>query len=99
MAALREFSNLGLLAFAVREAPTLREALASMVRYMDRQNEALGMWGEEAGPQVGIRLQILERPARLDAPGHRLPPPPRAGYARRGRRRASREHQQAFRLR
>lgn len=66
MAALREFSNLGPLAFVVREAPTLREALASMVRYMDLQNEALGMWVEEAGPLVVIRLQILsDRPGSM----------------------------------
>ncbi|WP_454764805.1 AraC family transcriptional regulator [Cupriavidus campinensis] len=66
MAALREFSNLGPLAFVVREAPTLREALASMVRYMDLQNEALAMWLEEAGPLVVIRLQILnERPGTM----------------------------------
>lgn len=66
MAALRDFSNLGPLAFVVREAPTLREALASMVRYMALQNEALAMWLEEEGPLVVIRLQLLsERPGTM----------------------------------
>ncbi|WP_354687171.1 AraC family transcriptional regulator [Cupriavidus necator] len=59
MAELRQFSNLGPLAFVVREQPTLRRALESMVRYMGLQNESLAMRMEEAEGLVMIRLQIL----------------------------------------
>ncbi len=64
MAELRQFSNLGPLAFVVREEPTLRRALESMVRYMGLQNEALTMRVEEADGMVMIRLHILS-----DTPG------------------------------
>ncbi|GAB7546743.1 AraC family transcriptional regulator [Cupriavidus sp. CuC1] len=64
MAELREFSNLGPLAFVVREEPTLRRALESMVRYMGLQNEALSMRMEEGDGVVMIRLQVLS-----DQPG------------------------------
>lgn len=64
MAELRQFSNLGPLAFVVREEPTLRRALESMVRYMSLQNEALVMRVEEADGMVLIRLQLLS-----DVPG------------------------------
>ena len=64
LAELRQFSNLGPLAFVVREAPTLRRALESMVRYMGLQNEALVMRVEEDDDLVLIRLHILS-----DAPG------------------------------
>lgn len=64
MAEQRQFSNLGPLAFVVREEATLRRALESMVRYMGLQNEALAMRVEEAEGLVLIRLQILS-----DAPG------------------------------
>ncbi|GJG94211.1 AraC family transcriptional regulator [Cupriavidus pauculus] len=59
MAELRQFSNLGPLAFVVREEPTLRRALESMVRYMGLQNEALAMRVEEIDDIVLIRLHIL----------------------------------------
>ncbi|MBY4729188.1 AraC family transcriptional regulator [Cupriavidus pauculus] len=64
MAELRQFSNLGPLAFVVREEPTLRGALESMVRYMGLQNEALAMRVEDVDGLVVIRLHILS-----DAPG------------------------------
>ncbi|MGO4332897.1 AraC family transcriptional regulator [Cupriavidus sp. 2TAF22] len=64
MAELREFSNLGPLAFVVREEPTLRRALDSMVRYMGLQNEALAMRVEESEGMVMIHLQVLS-----DEPG------------------------------
>jgi len=64
MAELRQFSNLGPLAFVVQEQPTLRRALESMVRHMDLQNEALSMRLEESEGLVMIRLQILS-----DEPG------------------------------
>ncbi|QBY49868.1 AraC family transcriptional regulator [Cupriavidus oxalaticus] len=59
MAELRQFSNLGPLAFVVREQPTLRRALESMVRYMGLQNESLAMRLEESEGLVIIRLQVL----------------------------------------
>ncbi len=66
MAELRQFSNLGPLAFVVREQPTLRRALESMVRYMGLQNESLAMRMEEAEGLVMIRLLILsEEPGTL----------------------------------
>lgn len=64
MAEMREFSNLGPLAFVVREESTLRRALESMVRHMGLQNESLAMRVEEAEGLVMIRLQIL-----IDQPG------------------------------
>jgi AraC-like DNA-binding protein len=64
LAELRQFSNLGPLAFVVREEPTLRRALESMVRYMGLQNESLAMRVEEMDGLVVIRLQILsDQPA------------------------------------
>ncbi|AGW93823.1 AraC family transcriptional regulator [Cupriavidus sp. DF5525] len=66
MAELRQFSNLGPLAFVVREQPTLRRALESMVLYMGLQNEALAMRMEEGEGLVMIRLQLLsEQPGTL----------------------------------
>jgi len=64
MAELRQFSNLGPLAFVVQEQPTLLRALESMVRYMDLQNESLTMRVEQAEDVVMIRLQVLS-----DQPG------------------------------
>lgn len=64
MAELRQVSNLGPLAFVVREQPTLRRALESMVRYMGVQNEALAMRMEESEGLLMIRLHILN-----DQPG------------------------------
>jgi AraC-like DNA-binding protein len=66
MAEMRQFSNLGPLAFVVREQPTLRRALESMVLHMGLQNEALAMRIEEGDGVVVIRLQILsEQPVAL----------------------------------
>lgn len=59
MAELREFANLGPLAFVVREEPTLRRALESMVRYMGLQNEALAMRMEESDGLILIALHLL----------------------------------------
>jgi len=64
MAELRQFSNLGPLAFVVQEQPTLLRALESMVRHMDLQNESLTMRVEQAEDVVMIRLQVLS-----DQPG------------------------------
>ncbi|MGO4304952.1 AraC family transcriptional regulator [Cupriavidus sp. RAF12] len=64
LAEQRQFSNLGPLAFVVREEPTLRRALESMVRYMGLQNEALAMRVEDDEGLVVIRLHIFS-----DEPG------------------------------
>ncbi len=49
MAETRQLSNLGPLAFVVREEPTLRRALQAMTHYLRLQNEALSMRIEETG--------------------------------------------------
>lgn len=59
MAETRELSNLGPLAFVVREEPTLRKALESMTRYLRLQNEALTTRIEEAGDLVIIRQEVV----------------------------------------
>ena len=59
MAETRELSNLGPLAFVMREEPTLRKALESMARYVRLHNEALAMRLEEAGDLVMIREEVV----------------------------------------
>ncbi|MHA7685281.1 AraC family transcriptional regulator [Cupriavidus sp. PET2-C1] len=59
MAETRELANLGPLAFVMREEPTLRRALESMVRYLRLQNEALAMRIDGADGLVTIRQEAL----------------------------------------
>jgi len=59
MAETRELSNLGSLAIAVREEPTLRRVLESVARYLRLHNEALAMRIEEADGMVIIRQEAL----------------------------------------
>ncbi|MFS8977230.1 AraC family transcriptional regulator [Cupriavidus necator] len=59
MAETRQLANLGPLAFAVREEPTLRKAVESMARYLRLHNEALAMRIEEAEGLVMIREEVL----------------------------------------
>jgi len=59
MAQTRELSNLGPLAIAVREEPTLRRALDSIARYLRLHNEAIAMRIEEANGLVVIRQEAL----------------------------------------
>ncbi|QYY28255.1 MULTISPECIES: AraC family transcriptional regulator [Cupriavidus] len=59
MAETRQLSNLGPLAFAMRQEPTLRRALESMARYLRLQNEAIAMRIEEAEGLVMLRQEAL----------------------------------------
>ncbi|MCP3712964.1 AraC family transcriptional regulator [Paraburkholderia sp. CNPSo 3274] len=67
MAESRQLSDLGPLAFAVREEPTLRKALESMVRYLHLQNEALMIRIEEAEGLVIISEEIQAAGTRRQA--------------------------------
>lgn len=59
MAETHQLSNLGPLAFAMHEEPTLRRAVESMARYMRLHNEALATRIEEAEGLVIIREEVL----------------------------------------
>jgi len=59
MAETRELANLGPLAFVMREEPTLRRALESMVRYLRLQNEAIAMRIDGVDGLVTIRQEAL----------------------------------------
>lgn len=61
MAMSRRLSNLGLIALAAREEPTVREALQCLQRTMHLHNEALRIDIEEANDVAVIREQILAR--------------------------------------
>ncbi|MCP3719972.1 AraC family transcriptional regulator [Paraburkholderia sp. CNPSo 3281] len=67
MAETRQLSNMGPLAFAVREEPTLRKALESMVRYLHLQNEALLIRIDEAEGLVIISEEIQAAGTRRQA--------------------------------
>ncbi|MBK6613797.1 AraC family transcriptional regulator [Ottowia sp.] len=67
MAETRQLANLGPLAIALREEPTLRRAVEAMARYMRLHNEALATRIEETDGLVMIRCDTLGRqlgPAR-----------------------------------
>jgi len=59
MAQQRRLSNIGPLALVVRDQPTLRDALESIVRYQHLHNEALGISIEPSGDLVLIREDLL----------------------------------------
>jgi AraC-like DNA-binding protein len=61
MAMSRRLSNLGLIALAAREEPTVRDALACLQRTMHLHNEALRLVIEEENDVVVLREQILAR--------------------------------------
>jgi AraC-like DNA-binding protein len=61
MAMSRRLSNLGLIALAAREQPTVREALYCLQRTMHLHNEALRIEIEEENDVVVLREQILAR--------------------------------------
>lgn len=61
MAMSRRLSNLGLIALAAREEPTVRDALRCLQRTMHLHNEALRIDIEEEGDVVVLREQILAR--------------------------------------
>jgi len=55
----RRLSNIGPLALLVRDQPTLRDVLESIVRYQHLHNEALGISIEPSGDLVLIREDLL----------------------------------------
>jgi AraC-like DNA-binding protein len=61
MAMSRRLSNLGLIALAAREEPTVRDALRCLQRTMHLHNEALRIDIEEENDVVVLREQILAR--------------------------------------
>lgn len=61
MAMSRRVSNLGLIALAAREEPTVRDALRCLQRSMHLHNEAIHIDIEEANDVVLLREQILAR--------------------------------------
>ncbi|TDN63163.1 AraC family transcriptional regulator [Paraburkholderia sp. BL10I2N1] len=65
MAETRRASNLGLLAFLIRDQPTLRHALNAIEHYAHLHNEALFLGVEEEGNVAIIREEFLA--------GHRVP--------------------------
>jgi hypothetical protein len=58
MAESRQLSDLGPLAFAMWEAPTLRVAADSMARYLCLHNEALSLHAHRTGDVVTIRAEL-----------------------------------------
>jgi len=58
MAESRQLSDLGPLALAMREAPNLRMALDSMVRYLHLHNEALSLHIDGSGELVTVRAEL-----------------------------------------
>ena len=61
MASTRRLSNLGLIALAAREEPTLREALLCLQRTMQLHNEAVRLELEEVEGTALVRTGILAR--------------------------------------
>jgi AraC-like DNA-binding protein len=61
MAMSRRLSNLGLIALAAREEPTVRDALHCLQRTMHLHNESLRLVIEEENDVVILREQILAR--------------------------------------
>ncbi|MEM5432829.1 AraC family transcriptional regulator [Cupriavidus oxalaticus] len=59
MAESRQLADLGPVALAMREAPSLRMALDSMVRYLHLHNEALSLHIEGSGELVTVRAELL----------------------------------------
>lgn len=58
MAESRRLSNLGALALLVRDEPTLRAALETLVHHIHLQNEAVAVHVEEEGGQVVVRTEL-----------------------------------------
>ena len=54
----RRLSNLGAVALVVREQPTLRAAIETLIHYAWLQNEALSLRLEPAGPVTLLRLEV-----------------------------------------
>ena len=61
LAETRRLSNLGAVAFVLREQPTLRKALDAMVSYIWAQNEALSL-SLDVGADVAILREVFAAP-------------------------------------
>ena len=61
LATTRRLSNLGLIALAAREEPTVREALLCLQRTMQLHNEAVRLEMEEVEEAAFVRTRILAR--------------------------------------
>ena len=59
LAESRRLSNLGALALLVRDAPTLRHALETLVRHIHVHNEAMVLEMNERGGLVAIRTELM----------------------------------------
>ena len=63
LAETRSLANLGMLALAIREEPTLRAAVQSFIRYMRLHNAGVQLRLEDAGDvvllHVGVNMQRL----------------------------------------
>lgn len=59
MAETRQLENLGPLAFALREEPTLRKALASLARHLTMYNESIDLRIEEAEGMAIVRQNVF----------------------------------------
>ena len=73
MAMSRRLSNLGLIALAAREEPTVRDALHCLQRTMHLHNESLRLVIEEENDVVVLREQILARVQGSSRQGIELP--------------------------
>ena len=63
LAETRSLNNLGILGLVIREEPTLRAALQSLIRYQRVQNGGLGLRLEDAGELAMLHLELrIRRP-------------------------------------
>lgn len=60
MAETRQLANLGPLAIALQEEPTLRRALESFSRYVRLQNEAMSVRMQEAGDVALLIVEVID---------------------------------------
>ena len=71
LAESRRLSNLGPLALLVRDEPTLRRALETLMHHIHVHNEAVAVQVDEYGGLVVIRTERHARQRRPAAPGDR----------------------------
>ncbi len=65
MAESRQLSDFGVMSLLISQQPTLRDALATIIRYRHLVNESLAILLEEAGKVVVIRQEVvLDTPSR-----------------------------------
>lgn len=65
MAESRQLSNFGVVSLLISHQPTLRDALATTIRYRHLLNDSLALQIEDAGPMVIVREEVMaDRPTR-----------------------------------